>query len=66
MKISFKALRVNAELTQKEAAEKLDITPATLQNWEAYITYPTAKQLMQMCSVYHCELSDIFLHESFA
>ena len=61
MKISFKALRVNSELTQKEAAEMLGITPVTLQNWEAYTTYPSAQQLMQMCEIYHCELSDIFL-----
>lgn len=63
MKITFKALRVNADMTQDEAAKMLGITPKTLQNWESYTTFPSAQQLMKICSVYHCELTDIFLPE---
>lgn len=66
MKVSIKALRVNAGLTQSEAAEKLGITSRTLQNWENYDSYPTAVQLVDICSVYGCDLGDIFLPEKLA
>lgn len=66
MKVSIKALRVNAGLTQSEAAKKLGITSRTLQNWENYDSYPTAVQLVDICSVYGCDLGDIFLPEKLA
>ena len=61
MKISLKALRVNKEMTQEEAAKALNITAKTLQNWESYTTFPTGRQLIEICSVYGCGLDDIFL-----
>ena len=66
MKISLKALRVNADMTQESASKALDITTRTLQNWENYETFPTAQQLMKICEVYNCEVSDIFLPVTFA
>lgn len=59
MKVSIKALRVNAELSQQEASEKLNVTTRTLQNWESNITFPTAAQLVTICEVYGCTLNDI-------
>jgi transcriptional regulator with XRE-family HTH domain len=38
--ISLKAARVNAEFAQKEAAERLGISAATLQNYEKGNTVP--------------------------
>lgn len=61
MKVSLKALRVNAEMNQETAAEKLKITKKTLQNWESNKTFPDAGQLMNLCRIYGCELTDIFL-----
>lgn len=61
MKISLKALRVNADLNQETAANKLNITIKTLQNWESYTTFPTALQLVNICKLYGCEMTDIFL-----
>lgn len=66
MKISLKALRVNADLNQETAANRLNITVKTLQNWESYTTYPTALQLMDICKVYGCDISDIFLPDKLA
>jgi len=65
VKISLKALRINRNLPLKEAATALNVTPRTLHNWEAYKTFPTAQQLMEICTVYGCELSDIFLPSKF-
>ena len=39
-KITLEAARVNAHLTQREAAKKLDISIATLQNYESGKTTP--------------------------
>ena len=61
MKISLKALRVNADMTQESASKALNITTRTLQNWENYETFPTAQQLLKICEIYKCEISDIFL-----
>ena len=66
MKISLKALRVNADMTQDSASRALNITTRTLQNWENYETFPTVQQLMKICEVYNCEVSDIFLPATFA
>jgi transcriptional regulator with XRE-family HTH domain len=61
LKVSIKALRVNAELSQQEAADKIGVAPRTLQNWENGVTYPTAVQLVSICSVYNCTMADISL-----
>ena len=61
MKVSIKALRVNAELSQQEAADRIGVAPRTLQNWENGVTYPTAVQLVSICSVYNCTMADISL-----
>lgn len=60
MKISLKALRVNAGLNQKEAAKKLGISPVTLIKWENNETSPTGIQLLKICSIYQCGIDDIF------
>lgn len=66
MKVSIKALRVNANLSQMEAAGALGVTTRTLQNWESNITSPTAVQLVNICGVYGCTLDDISLPEKLA
>lgn len=63
MKVSMKAMRVNAKLSQEQAAEALGITKRTLQNWENYETFPTAIQFSQLCNAYGCTMDDIFLPE---
>jgi len=66
MKVSIKALRVNAELSQQEAASALGVTTRTLQNWESNFTSPTAQQLINVCKVYRCTLNDISLPSKLA
>ena len=51
-KMTLKALRVNANLTQEVAAEKIGVTQKTLSNWENGITYPNQKQIEKICTVY--------------
>jgi transcriptional regulator with XRE-family HTH domain len=52
MKISLAAARVNAGLTQKEAAAMLDISNRTLGKWENGESFPNAQQIEKICELY--------------
>ena len=58
-KISLAAARVNAGLTQKEAAEKLDVSIGTVQNWESGKTAPTVDKFIELCRLYNCPTSAV-------
>lgn len=58
-KITLKAWRVNAGLTQQEVAETLGITRATVQSWEQYKTSPDADLALKLSELYDCKLDDI-------
>lgn len=66
MKVTMRAMRVNAGLTQAEAAQKLGVTKRTICSWEQHKTFPTIVQLRQMCDAYHCDAGDIFLPDKLA
>ena len=52
MKITLKAARVNKNLTQPEAAEKLGIAVDTLVQWEKGRTFPDAPMIDKMTGLY--------------
>lgn len=52
MRFSLKAIRVNANMTQREAAEKLGISRGTLANWEKGKQFPDAKHIAKIEKVY--------------
>lgn len=60
MKVSIKAMRVNANLRQKDAAGLIGVRRETLQSWEAGKTFPRASQLVRICEAYHCTIDDLF------
>ena len=60
-KITLKAARVNAGLTQEEAAQAINGTGRTLSGWEDGVTYPTVDKLLRLCSLYDVQISDIFI-----
>ena len=61
MKISLKAARVNANLTQEDVAKQLHKGKQTITNWEnGYTTIDTAN-FMALCSLYRVNPDDIFL-----
>lgn len=47
-KISLEAARVNAKLTQKELAEILGVSNATIVNWEKGNSEPNLTQLRKI------------------
>lgn len=60
-KITLKAARVNAGLTQEEAAQAINVTGRTLISWENGVTHPTVDKLLRLCSLYDVQISDIFI-----
>lgn len=66
MKVSLKALRVNAGMNQKEVAKSMGVAPNTLISWENNHTAPNAMQLSKLCSLYKCCMDDIFLPDKLA
>lgn len=60
-KITLEAARINAHLTQKEAAKKLNISVATLQNYESGRTTPDWSLVRKIESVYNYPIDYIFL-----
>lgn len=61
MLLSLKAARVNADLTQKEVAEKLEISQSALCSWESGRVCPRFDYVLRLCELYKIEVKDIFL-----
>lgn len=59
LRITLKAARINANLSQKEAAEQLHISNKTLCNWENGISYPDAEQIAALCKLYGVHYDNI-------
>ena len=58
MKVSYKAARINAGITQKDAADSLGITQGTLLSYEKGYREPKADMLRRMSELYGCEAWD--------
>lgn len=59
MQLTLKAARVQAGLTQKEAAKKIGISPDTLYNYENQKSFPDIPVLKKIEQVYGVNYSDI-------
>ena len=51
-KISLKAARVNADMTQKEAAKLLNVDKSTIASWEKGKTQPKQNQSIKLSKIY--------------
>lgn len=63
-KISLEAARVNAKLTQKELAEILGVSNATIVNWEKGNSEPNLTQLRKISELSGIPLDFIFYHKN--
>lgn len=59
LKISLKAARVNAELTQKDVAKALNVSNSTIVSWEKYATSPDIAQAQALCALYNIPYDNI-------
>lgn len=60
-RISLEAARVNANMSQKDAAIAVDVNVSTIANWEKGKTSPDADKFKKLCQVYGCPMDLIFL-----
>lgn len=58
-KISLKAARVNAGMSQNVAAEKIGVSKKTLSNWEKGVTFPKQPAIEKMCELYNVKYDQI-------
>lgn len=61
IKMTMRALRVNAGLTQGQVSAELGVSLKTLVNWEQGKTYPNVLQLAKMAALYKCSLDDFLI-----
>ena len=59
MKITLKAARVNAELTQTDAAKALGISKGTILSYETYKTSPSVEMAERFAALYGLPVSSI-------
>lgn len=60
-RISLEAARVNAKMSQKDAAMALKVNVSTIHNWETGKTSPDADKFKELCEIYGCPIDIIFL-----
>lgn len=65
-KVTLKAARVNAGLSQRDAAQALSVSRNTIINWESGETSPSAGQFKELCNLYKVPMDNIFLLNRFA
>ena len=51
-KISLKAARVNARLSQEAVAKHLSVSLSTVKNWESGKTFPNQPMIERLCELY--------------
>ncbi len=59
LRITLKAARMNVNLTQVEAAEKIGVTVDTIGNWERAKSFPNALQIRRIEEVYGVPYNDL-------
>lgn len=65
MKLTLKAARANAGLTQEDAAKSIGVTRDTLGNWERAKSFPDAIQIRKIEHVYGVSYDElIFLPQN--
>lgn len=61
-RFTLKAARVNAGLTQANVAKELEISIATLKNWESGKTFPKQPHIEALCKLYSVSYDNLFFN----
>lgn len=62
-RVSLKAARVNADMTQDQAGKALGVSKSTIINWERGDSSPKYEMMLKICSLYNVPLDNIILPE---
>lgn len=57
---NLRNLRLNANLTQEEVANKLQISRQSISKWEKDIAIPSIIFIIPLTKIYNCTLESIF------
>ena len=52
-------LRKQKEITQEQLAEQLEVSRQSVSKWESGISYPEMEKLLQICSMFHCNMDTL-------
>lgn len=58
-KMTLKAARVNAGLSQKEAGKRLNVSEDVVSNWERGLSFPDVIQLEKIERVYNVSYNNL-------
>lgn len=61
MKLTLKGARVNAGFTQKQVADKVDVSEVTVINWELGKNKIPAIKLKELSCIYKLKMDDFLL-----
>ena len=64
LKISLAAARVNAKMSQDEAAKALKVSKTTLVNWEYGTAEPRITKAREIAELYKIPLENIFFNRN--
>lgn len=64
-KITLRAARINAGITQKTAASSIGVSNKTMVKWEKGSAFPDVVQALKLCRLYNISFDDIiFLQDN--
>lgn len=61
LQISLAAARVNAQMTQEDVAQRLQVSKQTIINWEKGRTIPGIPEIEMLARIYKIPQENIFL-----
>lgn len=62
MHITIKAARINSGMKQADVAKIMNVTNATISNWEIGKTIPNADQFIELSKIYNVPIECLKLH----
>ncbi len=56
---NLKKIRISKKLSQEALAEKVSVSRQSVSKWETGDAYPTMNNLLELCKIFHCKISDL-------
>ena len=56
---NLKKLRKLKKLSQESLAEKMNVSRQSVSKWETGDAYPEMNNLLELCKIFHCKISDL-------
>ena len=60
MELRLREFRTKLKMSQRDVANKMNMSQPYYWSWEIGESYPNAKQILQLCEVFNCTPNDLF------